>query len=44
MSMRELKCKIGDLAIVTRCRVPERIGLIVRVIERCTDRGHDWLT
>ncbi|MGX5875328.1 hypothetical protein MJ547_16180, partial [Burkholderia gladioli] len=39
-----LRCRPGDLAIVTRCRVPERIGMIVRVIERCTDRGYDWLT
>ncbi|WP_186063198.1 hypothetical protein [Burkholderia gladioli] len=38
-----LRCRPGDLAIVTRCRVPERIGLIVRVIERCNDHGYDWL-
>lgn len=39
-----LRCRPGDLAIVTKCGVPERIGLIVKVIERRTDRGHDWLT
>jgi hypothetical protein len=41
--MRELKCRIGDLAIVTKCGVPERIGLLVRVIARA-DAPHDWLT
>jgi hypothetical protein len=39
-----LRCRPGDLAIVTKCGVPERIGLIVRVIERRTERGYDWLT
>ncbi len=39
-----LRCRPGELAIVTKCGVPERIGLIVKVIERRTDRGHDWLT
>ncbi len=39
-----LRCRPGDLAIVTKCGVPERIGLIVRVVERCTDSGYDWLT
>lgn len=39
-----LRCRPGDLAIVTRCRVPERIGLIVRVVERCFEDGYDWVT
>lgn len=38
------RCKPGDLAIVTKCGVSRRLGLIVRVIERCTDGGYDWLT
>ncbi|MDS0802842.1 hypothetical protein [Burkholderia cenocepacia] len=41
--MRELKCRIGDLAIVTKCGVPERIGLLVRVVARA-DAPRDWLT
>lgn len=39
-----LRCRPGDLAIVTKCGVPERIGLLVRVIERCADGKRDWLT
>lgn len=39
-----LRCRPGDLAIVTKCGVPERIGLLVRVIERCADGARDWLT
>lgn len=42
--MPNLRCKVGDLAIVTRCAVPERIGLIVRVLERCFEDGYDWIT
>lgn len=42
--VNRLRCRPGDLAIVTRCGVPERIGLLVRVIERCTDGKRDWLT
>lgn len=42
--MRELKCKIGDLAIVTKCDIPERIGLIVKVLARAGNGKHDWLT
>lgn len=38
-----LRCRPGDLAIVTRCGVPERIGLLVRVLERCGNGRHDWL-
>lgn len=39
-----LRCQPGDLAIVTKCGVEERIGLLVRVLERCLDGSHDWLT
>lgn len=39
-----LRCRPGDLAIVMKCGVPERIGLLVRVIERCADGKRDWLT
>lgn len=39
-----LRCKPGDLAIVTKCGVPGRIGLLVRIIERSGDGIHDWLT
>lgn len=39
-----LRCRPGDLAIVTRCGVSDRIGLLVRVVERRTDAGYDWLT
>jgi hypothetical protein len=41
--MSNLRCKVGDLAIVTKCGVPERIGLLVRVVERCTYGDCDWL-
>lgn len=41
---KRLRCRPGDLAIVTKCGVPERIGLLVRVIERCADGTRDWLT
>lgn len=39
-----LRCGPGDLAIVTKCDVPERLGLIVKVVERCNANGYDWLT
>lgn len=39
-----LRCKPGDLAIVTKCGVPGRIGLLVRVVGRSADGIHDWLT
>lgn len=40
--MRELRCKVGDLAIVTKCGVSERIGLLVRIVARA-DAPDDWL-
>lgn len=42
--MRELRCKVGDLAIVTRCSVPECIGLLVLVVELCAGEGREWVT
>ncbi|MDR8920523.1 hypothetical protein FEP54_00625 [Burkholderia multivorans] len=39
-----LRCRPGDLAIVTKCGVPERIGMIVRVVAPAGDGKHDWLT
>lgn len=41
--MRELKCKIGDLAIVTRLPVAERIRLLVRIVESSPELEYDWL-
>lgn len=41
--MKRLRCRPGDLAFVTKSRVPERIGLLVRVLERCSNGRHDWL-
>lgn len=29
---------------MTKCGVHERIGLLVRVVERCDEGGYDWLT
>lgn len=43
-SVGGLRCRPGDLAIVTKCAVPERIWLLVRVVERCMDGKRDWLT
>ncbi|MDJ1160808.1 hypothetical protein QHI69_02685 [Burkholderia gladioli pv. gladioli] len=40
--MTSLRCKVGDLAIVTKCGVPERIGLLVKVIECCSADDRDW--
>lgn len=40
---KRLRCRPGDLAIVTSCRVPERLGLLVRVVERSADGAYDWL-
>ncbi|MDR8077628.1 hypothetical protein KPA96_18380 [Burkholderia cenocepacia] len=41
--MREMKCKVGDLAIVTRLPVAERIGLLVRIVESSPELEYDWL-
>lgn len=40
--MRNLRCRVGDLAIVTRCPVPERIGLLVRVVSASPTASHAW--
>ncbi|MBU9133652.1 hypothetical protein KTD17_11700 [Burkholderia multivorans] len=41
--MRKLRCKVGDLAIVTKCGVPERIGILVRIVASAV-APHDWVT
>ncbi|RQY25352.1 hypothetical protein [Burkholderia stagnalis] len=41
--MAKLRCRPGDLAIVTKCALSERIGLLVRVLERDLFYGCDWL-
>jgi hypothetical protein len=47
--MQNLRCKIGDLAIVVRAKLPENLGQIVEVLGpqtdipfRLTDSGHVW--
>ncbi|WP_186136147.1 hypothetical protein [Burkholderia gladioli] len=40
--MTSLRCKVGDLAIVTKCSKQERIGLLVKVVERCSAHDRDW--
>lgn len=40
--MRNLRCRVGDLAIVTKCPVAERIGLFVRVVAARPTEQHDW--
>lgn len=40
--MRKLRCRVGDLAIVTKCPVPERIGLFVRVVSASPTAEHAW--
>lgn len=37
------RCRPGDLAIVTKCKIPERLGIMVRVVEPCIDGRYDWL-
>lgn len=39
-----LRCRPGDLAIVTKCGVLARLGLLVRVVGRSPTAPHDWLT
>jgi hypothetical protein len=41
--MPNLRCKAGDLAIVTKCTETTFIGLLVRVIERDANDGCDWV-
>lgn len=38
----KLRCKPGDLAIVSRCRNPAHIGLIVRIVSSHENGDFDW--
>ncbi|KGV82091.1 hypothetical protein X887_2165 [Burkholderia pseudomallei MSHR4375] len=40
--MAELRCKIGDLAIVTQCDARARIGMLVEVASARPTPDHDW--
>ena len=42
MSTGELRCKPGDVAIVSRCRNRSRIGVLVRVIGPHSSEDFDW--
>ena len=42
MSTGELRCKPGDVAIVSRCRNRSRIGILVRVIAPHGSGDFDW--
>ncbi|WP_257835074.1 hypothetical protein [Burkholderia glumae] len=41
--MPNFRCKVGDLAIVTRAKKVEYIGLMVLVVERADNGKHDWI-
>ena len=40
--MAELRCKIGDLAIVTKCDARSRICMLVEVASARPTPDHDW--
>ncbi|EMD9439659.1 hypothetical protein VXE32_003679 [Burkholderia cepacia] len=40
--MADLRCKIGDLAIVTQCDARSRIGMLVEVASAQPTPDHDW--
>lgn len=40
--MANLRCKVGDLAIITKCRVGEHVGLMVEVASARPTPDHDW--
>lgn len=40
--MADLRCKIGDLAIVTKCDARSRIGMLVQVASARPTPDHDW--
>ncbi|MBR8164426.1 hypothetical protein KDW98_24985 [Burkholderia vietnamiensis] len=40
--MADLRCKIGDLAIVTKCDARSRIGMLVQVASARPTPAHDW--
>lgn len=39
----ELRCRPGDLAIVTKSGVRSLVGLVVEILEHSRDLDHDWL-
>ncbi|AYQ37634.1 hypothetical protein BLA9940_05941 [Burkholderia aenigmatica] len=41
--MAKLRCRPGDLAIISRCGNKRYIGLLVRVDRRCTALDFDWI-
>lgn len=43
MSTVELRCKPGDVAIVSRCNNRSRIGVVVRVVSRHESGDFDWV-
>lgn len=43
MSTVELRCKPGDVAIVSRCKNRSRIGVLVRVIGPHESDDFDWV-
>ncbi|AJX79311.1 hypothetical protein [Burkholderia pseudomallei] len=40
--MADLRCKIGDLAIVTKCDARTRIGMLVEIASARPTSDHDW--
>ncbi|WP_186188070.1 hypothetical protein [Burkholderia gladioli] len=40
--MADLRCKIGDLAIVTKCDARSRIGMLVEVASARPTPDYDW--
>lgn len=42
MSKGEMRCRPGDLAIVSRCRNQSRIGTLVRVLRPHSTADYDW--
>lgn len=41
--MAKLRCKPGDIAIISRCGNKRYIGLLVRVECRCSSLEFDWI-
>jgi hypothetical protein len=42
MSKGEMRCRPGDLAIVSRCQNESRIGMLVRVVGPHSTADYDW--
>lgn len=41
--MTDLRCKPGDIAVISRCGNERYIGLLVRVESRCIALEFDWI-